>query len=287
MASRSLSYVAAAFFILVSVSPAFATWSVIAVDQKTREIVIASATCVPQAAFAGFPAKSLMDVQAIVVPGKGVAAAQAGVDRTRQNQQLIFDEIVKGTDPARILDMLKQDSNVAVRQFAIVDMQGRMVGFSGQKNMPVSLSRQQQVPGTGIYFSIQGNILASEEVVTAAMTAFTGVTGTLADRVMAAMETADARGGDKRCSCETRPLPAAAAACESKTSHVAYILRADAADTNGAAFNDGQYAMYVAVTNDDILPTENANPVKTLRLRYDAWKKAHLLVRRRPGGGGR
>jgi uncharacterized Ntn-hydrolase superfamily protein len=275
MASRSLSYVTAVLFSLVSVSPAFATWSVIAVDQKTREVVIASATCVPQAAFAGFPAKGLMDVQAIVVPGKGVAAAQAGVDRTRTNQQLIFDEIVKGTDPARILDLLKQDASVEVRQFAIVDLQGRVIGFSGQKNMPVSLSRQQQLPGTGIYFSIQGNILASEEVVTAAMTAFAEAKGTLADRVMAAMETADARGGDKRCTCETKPLPAATAACDSKTSHVAYILGADATDKNGAAFNDGQYAMYVAVTNDDILPSENANPVKTLRLRYDAWKKAH------------
>ena len=274
MAPRSVSYLTA-LFVLVSASPALATWSVIAVDQKTREVVIASATCVPQAAFAGFPARGLMDVQAIVVPGKGVAAAQAGVDRTRKNQQLIFDEIVKGTDPARILDMLKQDPNVEVRQFAIVDLQGRTIGFSGQKNMPVSLSRQQQVPGSGIYFSIQGNILASEEVVTAAMTAFANAAGTLADRVMAAMETADARGGDKRCTCDSKPLPAATAACESKTSHVAYILRADAGDKSGASFNDGQYTMYVAVTNDDILPTENANPVKTLRLRYDAWKKAH------------
>jgi uncharacterized Ntn-hydrolase superfamily protein len=141
--------------------------------------------------------------------------------------------------------------------------------------MPVSLSRQQQVAGTGIYFSIQGNILASDEVVTAAMTAFADAPGTLADRVMAAMETADARGGDKRCTCESKPLPAATAACESKTSHVAYILGAGPGDKSGAAFNDGQYAMYVAVTNDDILPAENANPVKTLRLRYDAWKKAH------------
>ncbi len=33
--------------------------------------------------------------------------------------------------------------------------------------------------------------------------------------------------------------------------------------------------MYVSVTDEDITPAENANPVKTLRLRYDAWKKAH------------
>ena len=274
MASRLLSYLAATAALFLTASPAFATWSVIAVDQKTREVVIASATCVPQAAFAGFPAKGLMDVQAIVVPGKGVAAAQAGVDRTRKNQQLIFDEITRGTDPARILEMLREDPNVEVRQFAIVDLQGRMTGFSGQKNMPASLSRQQQVPGTGIYFSIQGNILAGDDVVTAAMTAFAGAAGSLADRVMAAMEAADAKGGDKRCTCETKPIPAATAACENKTSHVAYILRADPADKSGASFNDGQYAMYVAVTNDDITAAENPNPVKTLRLRYEAWKKA-------------
>jgi len=28
------------------------------------------------------------------------------------------------------------------------------------------------------------------------------------------------------------------------------------------------------VTDDDIKPSENANPVRTLRMRYDAWKKA-------------
>ena len=274
MASRPLPYVTACFLLLLSASPVFATWSVIAVDQKTREVAIASATCVPQAAFAGFPAKGLMDVQAIVVPGKGVAAAQAGVDRARKNQQLIFDEIAKGTDPAQILEMLKPDPGIDQRQFAIVDLQGRMVGFSGQKNMANSLSRQLQVPDTGIYFSIQGNILANDEVVTAAMAAFVEANGSLTDRVMAAMEAADARGGDKRCTCATPPLPAATAACESKTSHVAYILRADPSDTSGASFNDGRYMMYVAVANDDILPGENANPVKTLRLRYEAWKKA-------------
>lgn len=287
MASRLASHVTIVLLLLGFASPAFATWSVIAVDQTTRQVVIASATCVPQSAFAMFPAKGLMDVQAIVVPGKGVAAAQAGVDRTRKNQQLIFDELVNGTPPETILDRLKQDPNVETRQFAIVDLQGRMIGFSGQKNLPASLSRQQQVPGTGIYFSIQGNILAGDEVVTAAMQAFADERGTLADRVMAAMETADARGGDKRCSCDSKPLPAATAACESKTSHVAYILRADPTDTNGTSFNDGRYAMYVAVTNDDIQPAENANPVKTLRLRYDAWKQANSPVRRIPGRGER
>ncbi len=261
-------------------TPAFATWSVIAVDQKSGQVVIASATCVAQASFAKFPAKGLMDVQAIVVPGRGVAAAQAGVDNTRANQRLVYGELQKGTDPTQIIELLKADPAIARRQFGIVDLQGRMAGFSGEKNNASSLDRQDSVPGTGIFFSIQGNILMSDEVVTAAMDAFKGASGSLADRVMAAMETSDAKGGDKRCTCDTEPKPEAP--CTAKTSHVAYILAADKDDPSGESFNDGRYGMYVNVTDTDIAPTEDANPVKTLRLRYDAWKKAQP----RPAGGG-
>ncbi len=257
---------------LLIATPASATWSVIAVDQKSGQVVIGSATCVPQESFAKFPAKGLMDVQAIIVPGRGVAAAQAGVDNTRANQRLIYTEIHKGTDPKQIIEMLKTDPGIERRQFSIVDLQGRMAGFSGQKNNASSLDRQDQVAGSGIYFSIQGNILMSDEVVTAAMDALESASGSLADRAMAAMETADAKGGDKRCTCDTEPKPDAP--CTAKTAHVAYILAADKDDSSGDSFNDGHYAMYISVTNADVTPAENANPVKTLRLRYDAWKKS-------------
>lgn len=264
-------------FLLASASPALATWSVIAVDGRTGEVVISSATCVPQERFAGFPAKGLMDVQAIIVPGKGVAAAQAGVDRTRENQKLIYSEIQRGTDPSQIIEQLKADPSIETRQFAIVDVQGRMAGFSGRENNTASLDRQDQVPGTDIYFSIQGNILMSDEVVTAAMAAFKAASGTLADRTMAAMEVADARGGDKRCTCDSEPK--VDAPCDGKTAHVAYIVAAKASDAPGHSFNDGRYALFIDVANTDIKPNENANPVKTLRMRYDAWKKG--------SGGGR
>src|SRR5258706_1803423 len=114
-------------FLLVTLhTQALATWSVIAVDRKTGQVVIASATCVPQQAFAGFPAKGLKDVQAIIIPGVGVAAAQANVDRTRQLQKLIANELNRGTDPGRIIDMLKvQDQNHPSRQYGIVDLKGR------------------------------------------------------------------------------------------------------------------------------------------------------------------
>ena len=247
-----------------------ATWSVIAVDARTGQVVIASATCVAQGRFSGFPSKGLMDIQAIVVPGIGVAAAQAGVDRTRENQQLIYAQMKAGADPTEILELLKQDPDIERRQFGIVDMQGRSVGFSGSGNSAASLSQQGRVTDTEIYYSVQGNILASDAVVHNAARAFETENGSLADRVMAAMEAADEAGGDVRCTCETVPVPDAA--CDSRNAHVAYILQADADDPEGASFNDGDYVMYISATDEDIEPHENGNPVITLRMRYDLWK---------------
>jgi uncharacterized Ntn-hydrolase superfamily protein len=263
------------FFLLLAHGSAFATWSVIALDQKTGVVVVASATCVAQAGFARRqpPARDLMDIQAIVAPGKGVAAAQAAVDNTRANQKLIYAELQKGTDPVQIIEMLKQDPNFETRQFGILDMQGRHAGSSGSKNQASSLHEQGQVPGTGIWYSIQGNILKSDDVVHAAVAAFTAEKGSLTDRVMAAMEAADSKGGDSRCTCDSEPK--VNAPCTTKTAHVSYILRAEKTDANKQSFNDGDYAMYVSVTNEDIKPAEDANPVKTLRMRYDAWVKSH------------
>jgi len=262
--------VLAVLIVLGSSSTALATWSVIAVDQSTGEVVIASATCVPQARLERFPARGLMDVQAIVVPGGGVAAAQAGVDRTRTNQQLIFDQLGKGEAPAAIIQMLSADPDFASRQFGIVDLAGRAAGHSGSDNGAASLHVAQRVDGAEIVFSVQGNILADDRVVLAAVEAMHATEGSVTDRVMAAMEAADANGGDRRCTCETEPFPSAP--CDAKTAHVAYILKVDAGDPSGSSFNDGDYALYISVTDRDITAEENANPVKTLRLRYDAWR---------------
>jgi uncharacterized Ntn-hydrolase superfamily protein len=266
--SLALALLASAFL----PSGASATWSVIAVDGRTGRIVIASATCVPQGRLLTFPARGLMDVQAIVIPGVGVAAAQAGVDRTRENQRLIYAEMKKGTDPARILEMLSGDPDFQRRQFAMVDLQGRMAGFSGSENGAASLSVQGRLPDQEIYFSIQGNILASDQVVYQAVQRFMTAEGDIEDRVMAAMEGADEFGGDVRCTCETEPVPDAP--CHGRNAHVAYILAADPGDREGESFNDGSYSMFIDVHDENIQPHENGNPVLTLRQRYGAWKAA-------------
>lgn len=260
-----MRYMASLIFTLVFSVPASATWSVIALDRDSGTLVIASATCVAQARFAGFPAEGLADIQAIVVRGKGIAAAQAAVDLTRENQKLIAAELRKGTAPAEILMRLKNDPDIERRQFGIVDMEGRSGGFSGAENRAASLDVQGQVRGTEIFYSIQGNILAGDDVVHDAVEAFEDASGTLSDRVMAAMEAADAAGGDSRCTCETEPIPNAP--CEGKTSHVAYILE------SGSENAEDEPELFIDVTDENIEPHENANPVKTLRLRYDARTK--------------
>jgi uncharacterized protein DUF1028 len=256
-------------------STAFATWSVIAVDLRTGRVVIASATCVDRDdAF-------LMGIQAVVVPGKGVAACQAGVDGTHANQMLVFNELEKGTDPKRIIELLSADPAFQSRQFGILDLSGRSAGHSGLTNGYVSQHMSGRVPGTDVYYSIQGNILRPGEVVPNAVKAFLGAQGAITDRVMAAMEAADASGGDSRCSCPPPAEgPAPAIPCDAKTAHVAYILMAERNDTNGDSHNNGKYAMYLTVTQpasggpNAIHDGENLNPVKTLRMRYDVWRKA-------------
>ena len=56
---------------------------------------------------------------------------------------------------------------------------------------------------------------------------------------------------------------------------------AEKGDTNGDSHNNGKYSMYLTVSQpaadhgpNVIKEGENLNPVKTLRMRYDAWRKS-------------
>jgi hypothetical protein len=270
---RKLILLAAALAVPASAS---ATWSIIAVDLSTNRVVIASATCVAS------NDEFLKGVQAVVVPGRGIAACQAVVDRTGENQRLVFAELQKGTEPVRIIELLSVDPSFQSRQFGILDLKGRGAGHSGIGNGYVSQDIQGRVPGTQIYYSIQGNILRAGEVVPNAVKAFVDNKGAITDRVMAAMEAADNAGGDSRCTCPPPPADGSTPAipCEGKTSHIAYILLAEPNDANGDSYNNGKYAMYITVAqpgenngSGQIKPGENLNPVKTLRMRYDVWRK--------------
>jgi uncharacterized Ntn-hydrolase superfamily protein len=274
-------FVLALLLLCAGPSTAQATWSVIAINAKTGQVIIASATCVRQSAFptrTPIAARDLMDVQAVIVPGVGVAACQAGADNTRRNQMLVYAELRKGTPPPQILELLKQDPDIERRQFGILAMpnggsitaSNNMVGFNGASNQPSSLFFGGRV---GDYFyQVQGNTLLGYDVVQKAALAFTRASGTLADHVMAAMVAADDNGGDKRCNCGSNPLTFMP--CDNLTAYVAYLAIANADDAVGRTHNDGQYYAFLSVTDENIVKGESANPVKTLRLRYEAWKRA-------------
>jgi uncharacterized Ntn-hydrolase superfamily protein len=276
--------------------PAFATWSIVAVDRSTGRVVSASATCVDG------DDNRLTFGAAVVVPGKGVAACQAGTDPTHQNQFIVFEELQKGTDPQAIIEMLSQDPAFQNKQYGIVDLQGRAASHTGLNNGFVAQDIHGQVPGTEIFYSIQANSMRAGNVVPNAVKAFIGNKGALTDRVMAAMDAADASGGDSRCTCPPPPADGSQPliACDAKTAHVAYILLAEPNDTNGDLHSNGKYRMYITVSQPDPVvaagqpaPTiatvngvttthgpsqikkgENLNPTKTLRMRYDVWRKA-------------
>lgn len=279
-----------ASLLLFAPSVASATWSVIAIDTKTGQVIIASATCVRQSAFPQrqpVAARDLMDLQAVIVPGIGVAACQAGADNTRENQMLVYNELRKGTPPQQILEMLKKDPNIERRQFGILAMpnggtitaRNNMVGFSGSGNSQSSLYFGGQ---TGDFFyQVQGNTLLGYDVVHKAALAFTRASGTLADHVMAAMIAADENGGDHRCNCGNNPLDFVP--CDNKTAHVAYIAIADKTDQTGVTHSDGKYSYFISVTDDNIKKGESANPVRTLSMRYAAWKKAGSKRTEAPG----
>ncbi len=277
-----MKYLALAIMLFAGATPAWATWSVIALDARSGQVVIASATCVRQEAFPKrepSPARDLMDLQAVIVPGVGVAACQAGADNTHENQMLVYRELKKGTPPADIIEMLKKDPNIERRQFGIVSMpddkgitaSNNRAGFNGSGNSRSSLYFGGQV-GPDIYYQVQGNTLLGDQVVYLAALAFTRATGTLADRVMAAMEAADANGGDHRCNCGSNPMDFVP--CDNKTAHVSYIAIADKNDEPGVTHNDGKYFAYISVMDNDIKRSESANPVRTLRMRYDVWVKS-------------
>ncbi|MDT8370176.1 MAG: DUF1028 domain-containing protein [Longimicrobiales bacterium] len=256
--------------LLLVAAPLSATWSIIAVDMRTGLVVIASATCVSAE---GLRSRGgLKGVQAIIVPGLGVGAAQAGVDPSGANQMLVFEQIRAGTDPDEILRMLSEDPRFQSRQFGIVDLRGRSTSFTGSSNGYAALGLRGEVAGEGIHYAIQGNILESDLVVIEAVEAFLEEDGTVLDRVMGAMEAAGNAGGDSRCSCRTQPVPETEIACTHRAAHVAYIAAAKPEDAIGEGHSDGDYSLWIDVTDENTLPSESPDPVATLRMRFDAWK---------------
>ncbi len=98
-----------------------------------------------------------------------------------------------GESPAAVLESLTNpDPGAHQRQFHILDASGRIAQHTGAD----CVSWAGMVKGENI--SVAGNMLAGPDVVARTRDAFLTATGSLAERLIAAMQAGEAAGGDKR-----------------------------------------------------------------------------------------
>jgi uncharacterized Ntn-hydrolase superfamily protein len=98
-----------------------------------------------------------------------------------------------GLSAQRTLDALRlADPNPEVRQVAMIDAQGNIAAFTGKHCIPYAGNLQ------GENFSVQANLMINEGVPQAMAEAFRTAKGSLAERMLAALDAAQAVGGDIR-----------------------------------------------------------------------------------------
>lgn len=157
------------------------TYSIVAADLERGEV--------------GVAVQSKYFCVGSVVPwaraGVGAAATQAAGVAAYGRDALL--ELERGASPEEALErVLQGDEGRETRQLGIVTADGRAAAFTGSE----CLDWAGHVVGEG--FAAQGNILAGQAVADEMARAYRETVGPLADRLMAALEAAQAAGGDKR-----------------------------------------------------------------------------------------
>jgi uncharacterized Ntn-hydrolase superfamily protein len=94
--------------------------------------------------------------------------------------------------PDTLKGLLAADESREVRQVAIIDAGGKVAAHTGNKCIPEAGHH------IGENYSVQANLMRSAKVWPAMSQAFESSTGDLADRMLAALEAAQAAGGDIR-----------------------------------------------------------------------------------------
>jgi len=214
--------------------PAFATWSIIVADPKTKEIGIAGASCTI----------SVYGIGAIV-PGKGAIVVQAMSNSLARLQG--FRMIMDGATPAAILEKIRHpDYDPEQQQYAILCMNdiNHPATYTGTK----TISYGGTLTGNGI--SVQGNTLTSPEELHAIFDAAVKARNDslpIQDILMLALEAGAKSGGDKRCG-------------ERKASS-AFLTVSKPGDV------DKHWLNLVIYGNDD-----HTHAVEALRQKFDDWK---------------
>jgi uncharacterized Ntn-hydrolase superfamily protein len=123
--------------------------------------------------------------------GVGAVATQSFVDPSYGKNGL--DLMRGGTSaPEALKNLLAKDSGRDVRQVAMIDARGRVAAHTGTKDIPAAGHT------VGKDYSVQANLMLSDKVWPAMSKAFESAKGDLADRMLAALDAAQAAGGDIR-----------------------------------------------------------------------------------------
>ncbi len=174
--------------------PWFGTFSIIAVDPATGEFGVG----VQSRAFSAGAAVPYAKA------GVGAVATQASANRRYGPKAIALLE--EGLSPAEVVKRITdEDPGRDRRQVAVIDARGRSAVYTGKhvidrNHDPKDLVHLGGYAGhvTGANFSVQGNTLASEEVVTAMAAAYQNGTGSMAERLMDALDAGQRAGGDTR-----------------------------------------------------------------------------------------
>jgi len=157
------------------------TFSIVARDPKTLALGVAVSTAVP--AVGSVVPHVQTDVGAIATQ------AQTNILYGTEGLQLLK----KGLPPQKALEiMLIKDRDREKRQVAILDIQGRTAAFTGLETEDWKGHR------IGEDHIVAGNMLACERVILAMSESFEQEKGSLAERLLKALEAGQNAGGDRR-----------------------------------------------------------------------------------------
>ncbi len=157
------------------------TYSIVAVDSATGEIGAAVQS-------------HWFSVGSIVIwaeAGVGAVATQSFVNPSFGPRGLML--LKAGLTPQQAVKaMLEIDPGKEVRQLAIIDAAGNTAAHTGKDCIPAAGHINKK------YYSVQANLMHNDKVWPAMEKAFLETKGPLAERLVAALEAAEAQGGDIR-----------------------------------------------------------------------------------------
>lgn len=167
--------------LLYSQTRPVSTYSIVALDEETGELGVAVQSH-------WFSVGSLVPWARA---GVGAVATQSFVKVDYGPQGLtLMEEGVSAEDA--LIQLLNEDENAEVRQVAMIDFNGDVIAHTGEKCI---FAAGHQI---GKNYSVQANLMENETVWPAMADAFEKAKGDLADRLLVALEAAEAEGGDIR-----------------------------------------------------------------------------------------